>query len=86
MFTHEKFKEYFCNFCDKSFTKEEDLKRHENSHVAIRNYICCECNKAFMDCQTLAEHRVIMENALPDTLFNVCFFSAFSFTRKTIGM
>lgn len=58
MFSHEQFVEYFCQFCDKSFTLAIELKRHERSHTAIRNFACDHCNKAFMDQSTLNDHYV----------------------------
>ncbi|KAJ6641337.1 Zinc finger protein [Pseudolycoriella hygida] len=59
MFSHEQVFEHFCTQCDKSFSTETDLTRHENSHSAQRNYKCSDCGKKFMDSQTLSEHSVV---------------------------
>lgn len=61
MFTHDEFAQYFCRFCDKSFTIESELRRHEHSHTAIRSFACDECDKAFFDQQTLNAHKVSVQ-------------------------
>lgn len=58
MFAHEQVFEHFCSQCDKSFSTEADLTRHENTHTAERNYECADCGKKFIDSQTLSEHSV----------------------------
>lgn len=58
MFAHEQVFEHFCTQCDKSFSTDADLTRHENTHSAQRNYECSDCGKKFIDSQTLSEHSV----------------------------
>lgn len=58
MFAHEQVFEHFCTQCDKSFSTDNDLTRHENTHSAQRNYECKDCGKKFIDSQTLSEHSV----------------------------
>lgn len=58
MFAHEQVFEHFCTQCDKSFSTDNDLTRHENTHSAQRNYECTDCGKKFIDSQTLSEHSV----------------------------
>lgn len=58
MFAHEQVFEHFCTQCDKSFSTDIDLTRHEKTHSAQRNYPCLHCGKKFIDGQTLSEHNV----------------------------
>lgn len=62
MFAHEQVFEHFCTLCDKSFSTDADLTRHENTHTAQRNYECADCGKKFIDNQTLNEHSVSSMN------------------------
>lgn len=58
MFAHEEFVQFFCQYCDKSFTIETELRRHEHRHTAVRSFVCVECDKSFFDQQSWKTHKV----------------------------
>ncbi|XP_075237751.1 uncharacterized protein LOC142333979 [Lycorma delicatula] len=49
-------KSFICNFCQKSFHRKHDLKRHINSHTKEKNYICNFCSKSFNESSELNLH------------------------------
>ena len=50
---------YPCTSCDKVFKRSLDLKRHEKSHLGIKNYCCETCGAKFVDGTRLKQHKWI---------------------------
>lgn len=57
-FSHEPFPQYSCMYCDKSYTVEQELQRHELAHRRPRNFQCDDCGKTFLNKQALKAHTV----------------------------
>ncbi|KAF5266661.1 hypothetical protein FOXYS1_2480 [Fusarium oxysporum] len=36
-----------CAYCERVFTKEEHLKRHERSHTGEKPFKCCQCGRSY---------------------------------------
>lgn len=49
-------KMYNCSFCDKTFLRHDNLKRHEAIHSDARNFKCTECEKAFKTSEMMRSH------------------------------
>ncbi|KAK4935603.1 hypothetical protein LTR10_023364 [Elasticomyces elasticus] len=49
-------KEKKCAYCERMFTKEEHLKRHERSHTGEKPFKCIKCNKSYGRSDVLVRH------------------------------
>ncbi|XP_014221314.1 zinc finger E-box-binding homeobox protein zag-1 isoform X1 [Trichogramma pretiosum] len=56
---------YFCNQCDKTFSKQSSLARHKYEHSGQRPYKCQECPKAFKHKHHLTEHKRLHSGEKP---------------------
>ncbi|OXU25318.1 hypothetical protein TSAR_016293, partial [Trichomalopsis sarcophagae] len=56
---------YFCNQCDKTFSKHSSLSRHKYEHSGQRPYKCQECPKAFKHKHHLTEHKRLHSGEKP---------------------
>ncbi|XP_033231025.1 zinc finger protein 1-like [Belonocnema kinseyi] len=56
---------YFCNQCDKTFSKHSSLARHKYEHSGQRPYKCQECPKAFKHKHHLTEHKRLHSGEKP---------------------
>ncbi|CAO1434097.1 unnamed protein product [Diamesa hyperborea] len=54
--TRKGIKMYSCSFCEKSFLRHDNLKRHEAIHSDARNFKCTECEKAFKTSEMMRSH------------------------------
>ncbi|XP_078507009.1 uncharacterized protein LOC144767458 isoform X2 [Lissotriton helveticus] len=52
-------KKYQCVKCDKIFTMNSNLVRHQQTHTEENLYPCSECEKRFVDHSSLTEHKRI---------------------------
>ncbi|XP_014204732.1 zinc finger E-box-binding homeobox 1 [Copidosoma floridanum] len=57
--------QYFCNQCDKTFSKHSSLTRHKYEHSGQRPYKCLECPKAFKHKHHLTEHKRLHSGEKP---------------------
>ncbi|KAJ4428127.1 hypothetical protein ANN_24141, partial [Periplaneta americana] len=48
---------FICKICSKSFSKRDNLKKHEIIHKGEKPYLCEECGKSFARKQDLNVHR-----------------------------
>ena len=48
---------FICKICSKSFSKRDNLKKHEIIHRGEKPYLCEECGKSFARKQDLNVHR-----------------------------
>ena len=53
---HTKTKPYSCNICAKTFTSNNDLKRHQRVHNGEKPYKCEVCDKGFTQKGNLTKH------------------------------
>ena len=76
MKTHSEEKPYYCTFCTKSFTYNDNLKNHLRTHSRFKkSYSCILCPKSFIDHGKLKEQiRIHSLYSLYKTLFtgNTC--------------
>ncbi|KAJ8672499.1 hypothetical protein QAD02_003758 [Eretmocerus hayati] len=56
---------YFCNQCDKTFSKHSSLARHKYEHSGQRPYKCQDCPKAFKHKHHLTEHKRLHSGEKP---------------------
>ncbi|XP_024944610.1 zinc finger protein 1 isoform X2 [Cephus cinctus] len=56
---------YFCDQCDKTFSKHSSLARHKYEHSGQRPYKCVECPKAFKHKHHLTEHKRLHSGEKP---------------------
>ncbi|KAK3542543.1 hypothetical protein QTP86_028679, partial [Hemibagrus guttatus] len=49
-------KPYQCSQCEKSFTRQIDVQRHQLSHTGEKPYQCSQCGKSFTRQSTLKSH------------------------------
>ncbi|XP_051159948.1 zinc finger protein 1-like isoform X1 [Leptopilina boulardi] len=56
---------FFCNQCDKTFSKQSSLARHKYEHSGQRPYKCQECPKAFKHKHHLTEHKRLHSGEKP---------------------
>ncbi|XP_011502307.1 PREDICTED: zinc finger protein 1 [Ceratosolen solmsi marchali] len=56
---------FFCNQCDKTFSKHSSLARHKYEHSGQRPYKCQECPKAFKHKHHLTEHKRLHSGEKP---------------------
>ncbi|XP_046481007.1 zinc finger protein 1 isoform X2 [Neodiprion pinetum] len=56
---------YFCDQCDKTFSKHSSLARHKYEHSGQRPYKCEECPKAFKHKHHLTEHKRLHSGEKP---------------------
>ncbi|RKK11508.1 hypothetical protein BFJ65_g13389 [Fusarium oxysporum f. sp. cepae] len=45
-----------CAYCERVFTKEEHLKRHERSHTGEKPFKCCKCGRSYARSDVLFRH------------------------------
>lgn len=45
--------------CNRSFTEQWALRKHERLHTGEKPYVCNVCNKSFADCSNLTKHKKI---------------------------
>ena len=55
--THIK-KPYQCDVCNKKFTVNCDLVRHQRTHTGDKPYQCAVCNKKFTGKSNLVQHQI----------------------------
>ena len=48
-----------CRFCEKSYSRQHDLRQHENSHTLEKFFTCDVCNKNFFKLQNFKKHMKI---------------------------
>ena len=66
-------KSHFCEFCDKSFCKKQDLKTHiRYIHEGIKDFECYVCGKAFLRQDTLEFHIKSVHEKLKDQQCEIC--------------
>ncbi|EIM21596.1 hypothetical protein WALSEDRAFT_18648 [Wallemia mellicola CBS 633.66] len=51
-------REFKCSICDQQFSRNYDLKRHQNIHLLIKSYTC-NCGKTFSRKDALKRHLLI---------------------------
>lgn len=56
---------YFCDLCDKTFSKHSSLARHKYEHSGQRPYKCVECPRAFKHKHHLTEHKRLHSGEKP---------------------
>ncbi|XP_033200027.1 Zn finger homeodomain 1 isoform X1 [Bombus vancouverensis nearcticus] len=56
---------YFCDRCDKTFSKHSSLARHKYEHSGQRPYKCVECPRAFKHKHHLTEHKRLHSGEKP---------------------
>ncbi|XP_020288649.1 zinc finger protein 1 [Pseudomyrmex gracilis] len=56
---------YFCDRCDKTFSKHSSLARHKYEHSGQRPYKCVECSRAFKHKHHLTEHKRLHSGEKP---------------------
>ncbi|XP_076673135.1 Zn finger homeodomain 1 [Andrena cerasifolii] len=56
---------YFCDRCDKTFSKHSSLARHKYEHSGQRPYKCGECPRAFKHKHHLTEHKRLHSGEKP---------------------
>uniref|UniRef100_A0A182SEX3 C2H2-type domain-containing protein n=1 Tax=Anopheles maculatus TaxID=74869 RepID=A0A182SEX3_9DIPT len=54
---HSAEKKYVCEFCQKGFTQQANLRNHVRIHTNERPYVCVDCGKAFTQVSTRGEKR-----------------------------
>lgn len=45
--------------CNRDFTEQWALKKHERLHTGEKPYVCNVCHKSFADCSNLSKHKKI---------------------------
>ena len=50
---------HWCEYCGKGFRKKNNMTRHVQSHLNLREFQCTECDKAFNTKPDLKEHQKI---------------------------
>ncbi|XP_076296864.1 Zn finger homeodomain 1 [Lasioglossum baleicum] len=56
---------FFCDRCDKTFSKHSSLARHKYEHSGQRPYKCVECTRAFKHKHHLTEHKRLHSGEKP---------------------
>ncbi|TGZ53896.1 Uncharacterized protein DBV15_01807, partial [Temnothorax longispinosus] len=56
---------YFCDRCEKTFSKHSSLTRHKYEHSGQRPYKCVECPRAFKHKHHLTEHKRLHSGEKP---------------------
>lgn len=56
---------FFCDRCDKTFSKHSSLARHKYEHSGQRPYKCAECTRAFKHKHHLTEHKRLHSGEKP---------------------
>lgn len=62
--THESSQQdrpFKCDQCPQSFSRNHDLKRHQNTHNPFRQYKCPTCEKYFSRQDALKRHQVLKD-------------------------
>lgn len=62
--THSGYKPFECDFCDMSFSRQENLKIHRRKHTGERPYVCPEpgCGASFSSSTDRRKHRYVHAN------------------------
>lgn len=56
---------YKCSVCDKTFSRQTHVKRHQLTHSSIKPYKCSKCDKAFVRNDHLLKHETTHSEARP---------------------
>ncbi|KAI8882540.1 hypothetical protein K501DRAFT_148796, partial [Backusella circina FSU 941] len=49
-------KKHYCQICNKSFGRPQELQRHQVCHTGVRNFFCPNCTKSFARRDAMQRH------------------------------
>ena len=58
-------KQYMCQYCEKGFNKNSNLKRHEMIHTDEKPFSCCYCSYASSRLSHMKEHKMVHTKEKP---------------------